>query len=161
MFASPEVVATQAREHAWKYFELHAHQRIAVFNFFLVVSGALTAGMAATLQGSARFSGLGVALGILLALVSFLFWKLDQRVAFLVKHAEAGLTLIESYFPVSEAQLFLQEPRKTTEAQQHSSVWTRQWSYGRVFRFLFASMAAVGVCGSVLCGLRFLGHLVW
>jgi hypothetical protein len=48
MVASPEIIATQAREHVWKYFELHAHQRIAVVNVFLVISGALAAGMAAT-----------------------------------------------------------------------------------------------------------------
>jgi hypothetical protein len=161
MFASPEVAATQAREHAWKYFELHAHQRIAVFNFFLVLSGALAAGIAATLQGSQRFSSLGVALGVLLALVSFLFWKLDQRVAFLVKHAEVALTQIEGFFPDAEAQLFVHEPSKTTAAKQQSSVWSRQWSYGRVFRFLFASMALVGISGSVLCGLRFFGYIAW
>ena len=161
MFASPEVTATQAREHAWKYFELHAHQRIAVFNFFLVLSGALAAGIAATLQGSQRFSALGVVLGILLAFVSFLFWKLDQRASFLVKHAEAALTQIEGYFPVAEAQLFLQEPDKSTADRKQSSVWIRQWSYGRVFRVLFASMATVGVCGSALCGLRFLGYISW
>ncbi len=161
MFASPEVAATQAREHAWKYFELHAHQRIAVFNFFLVISGTLAAGMAATLQGSQRFSALGVLLGVLLAFVSFLFWKLDQRVSFLVKHAEASLVQIEGFFPVAEAQVFMHEPSKTTTAQQQSSWWARQWSYGRVFRVLFCSMALVGISGSVLCGLRFLGHIAW
>jgi len=161
MFASPEVTASQAREHVWKYFELHAQQRIAVFNFFLVLSGALAAGMAATLHGSQRLSSLGIALGVLLAFVSFLFWKLDQRVAFLIKHAEAALAQIEGFFPDPEAQVFLREPNKTTEAKEQSSVWMRQWSYGRVFRVLFVAMAVVGLSGSVLCGLRFFGCIAW
>jgi cyanate permease len=161
MFASPEVAATQAREHVWKYFELHAQQRIAVFNFFLVLSGALAAGLAATLQGSQRFASLGIALGVLLAFVSFLFWKLDQRVAFLVKHAEASLAEIEGFFSDPEVQVFLQEPSKTTAAKRQASLWRRQWSYGCVFRVLFSTMAVVGVSGSVLCGLRFLGYIAW
>lgn len=161
MFASPEIAATHAREHAWKYFELHAHQRIAVLNFFLILSGALAAGMAATLQGSERFSSLGVVLGVLLAFVSFLFWKLDQRVSFLIKRAESALSQIEGYFPDEEARLFLREPNETSENKQRSSRWTRQWSYGSVFRVLFCSMALVGVSGSVLCALRFLGCISW
>lgn len=161
MFASPEVTPTQAREHAWKYFELHAHQRIAVFNFFLVISGALAAGIAATLQGSQRFSSLGVLLGVLLAFVSFPFWKLDQRTSFLLKHAEESLAHIEGFFPAAEAQVFMHEPGKTATAQKQASWWARQWSYGRVFRVLFCSMALVGITGSVLCGLRFFGCIAW
>ncbi|MGL4573889.1 MAG: hypothetical protein ACRCV9_03780, partial [Burkholderiaceae bacterium] len=153
--------ATQAREHAWKYFELHANQRLAIFNFFLVLSGALAAGMAATLQGSQRFSSLGIALGVLLAFVSFLFWKLDQRVSFLIKHAEAALSEVEVLFPDADARVFLQEPSKTVAAKQKSSVWTRHWTYGRVFRVLFCSMALVGISGSSLCGLRFFGFISW
>jgi hypothetical protein len=106
-------------------------------------------------------SSLGVLLGILLAFVAFLFWKLDQRVSFLVKHAEASLVQIEGYFPVAEAQVFMHEPRKTGEAKQWSSWWARQWSYGRVFRVPFFSMGLVGVSGSVLCGLRFVGYIAW
>ena len=34
------------REHSWRYFEVHAGQRITVFNYFLVASGAIAAGLA-------------------------------------------------------------------------------------------------------------------
>jgi ABC-type amino acid transport system permease subunit len=56
-------------EHMWRYFELHANQRMTVFNFYLVLSGAIAAGLAATLQGSARLALVGIVLGALLALV--------------------------------------------------------------------------------------------
>lgn len=161
MIPSADTVVPQAREHAWKYFELHANQRIAVFNFFLVLSGALSAGIAATLQGSQRFALLGVGLGVLLAMVAFVFWKLDQRVSFLVKHAESALAQIEGAFPAPSLQLFHQEPAKTTAAKDASGLWGRLWTYGQVFRLLFWAMALFGIVGAVLCWLRFTGCLVW
>ena len=79
------------RNHAWRYFELHANQRIAVFNFFLVLSGLIAAGLAAAVQAAGLLLVVGAVLGLLLALVSFIFWKLDQRTSFLIKHAEQAL----------------------------------------------------------------------
>lgn len=76
-------------------------------SFFLFASGAIAAGLAATLQGTPRFSSLGIALGALLMLVSFIFWKLDQRVSFLIKHAEQALAETEQAFSAKEACLFL------------------------------------------------------
>jgi hypothetical protein len=80
-----------ALEHAWRYFELHANQRMTVFNFFLVLAGLAAAGLAAAVQGSPRFAVLGIVWGLLLALVSFVFWKLDQRASFFIKLAEAAI----------------------------------------------------------------------
>lgn len=123
-------------DHAWRYFELHAKQRMTTFNFYLVISGAIATGLAATLQGSNRLAWLGsVALGVLLALVAFLFWKLDQRVAFLVKHAEAALAAVESTFRDGKAQVFLTEPNATECAKKNDKgdgkrFWIRQWTYG-------------------------------
>ncbi len=161
MIPSAETVAPQAREHAWKYFELHANQRIAVFNFFLILSGALSAGIAATLQGTQRFSLLGVGLGVILALVAFVFWKLDQRVSFLIKHAERALAQIECAFPDPSVQLFNSAPSKTAAAKESAGFWGRRWTYGQVFRLLFWAMALFGATGAVLCWFRFTGYLVW
>jgi hypothetical protein len=85
-------------EHAWRYFSLHAQQRLSLFNYFLLASGSVVAGLAACLQRSGLFQILGTGLGALLVLISFVFWKLDQRSAFLVKHAEEALTELESTF---------------------------------------------------------------
>ena len=153
--------AANMREHAWKYFELHANQRIAVFNFFLVASGAIAAGLAATLQGSQRFSSLGIALGLLLVLVSFVFWKLDQRVSFLIKHAESALSETEQAFPASDACLFKYEPAVTAAAATDAWWWTKHWTYGRSFRFVFWVMGLFGVAGSALSALKFAGYISW
>ena len=146
-------------EHSWRYFELHANQRMTVFNFFLVLSGAIAAGLAATIQGSARLAMLGVALGALLALVAFVFWKLDQRVSFLIKHAEAALADVERALPEQSAQLFLSEPNKTEHVVATGNWWTRQWTYSRAFRLVFWIMGLAGVAGAALSVLKTMGAI--
>lgn len=44
-----------AREHAWKYVEIHAGQRMSIFNFFLVLSGLVLAGIAGCLSQGRAF----------------------------------------------------------------------------------------------------------
>ena len=144
-------------EHTWRYFELHANQRMAVFNFFLLMSGAIAAGLAATLQGSVKLAFVGIVLGCLLALVSFVFWKLDQRVGFLIKHGEAALAEVERSLPEHNARLFLSEPGRTTVAKGESSWWSRQWTYGCAFRFVFWVMGLTGIGGAILSGLKAAG----
>ena len=61
-----------------KYFEIHAAQRLTVFNFYIALSGTILAGIAAISQGSARFAFAGAVLGLLLAAISFVFLKLGS-----------------------------------------------------------------------------------
>ena len=140
-------------EHAWNYFELHAQQRISVFNYFVVLSGILAAGLAASVQGPERLASVGVALGALLILLSFVFWKLDQRTAFLIKHAEEVLKACEP----TTAPLFSDEETKTDTAKAQTSIWT----YGRSFRTIFLVIGAAGLAGAILSGLRFAGVVQW
>lgn len=142
-----------ALAHAWAYFNLHASQRITIFNYFVVFSGILTTGLAAAIQAPPRLAVVGVALGLLLCLLSFLFWQLDRRTSFLIKHAEDAIKLQE---PVG-AQLMTEEVVKTADAKQDEGLWT----YGKVFRSIFLVMAIVGLAGAIVSGLRGSGRLSW
>lgn len=148
-------------EHAWRYFELHANQRIIIFNYFLVVSGALSAGLATALQGSQRFSSLGIMLGILLIVVSFVFWKLDQRVSYLIKHSESIITDLEQNLTIKKAHVFRLEPEKSKEVLNEGYWWSRHWTYGSSFRFVFITMALFGSAGMILSLLKFIGVISW
>lgn len=149
-----------AIEHAWRYFEAHAAQRMTVFNFFSVFSGIVAAGLAGTMQ-KASTSGFGVVLGVLLALLSFIFWKLDQRGAFLVKHAEAVLAAAEAASMEPQYRLFSNEPASLRTARagkrRHRAVWT----FGEAFRLMFVTMAVVGIGGAALSSLHFARLLQW
>lgn len=150
-----------AIDHSWRYFELHANQRLTVFNFFVLFSGILTAGLAATLQGSERLALVGVAVGTLLCLLSWIFWKLDQRVSFLIKHAERSIGFIERGSLPKEAQLFSDEAAEFSKHLQSCSSWRSPWTYGRCLRVVFVVMAGVGGFGSLLALFRFLGWFSW
>jgi hypothetical protein len=85
------------------------------------------------------------------------FWKLDQRVAFLIKHAEAALAEIERTLPEQSARLFLSEPDHTSKARVAAGWWTRHWTYGRAFRLFFWIMGLSGVGGAALSALKAIG----
>src|ERR1700684_1089434 len=69
----------KALDHAWRYFALHAQQRISVFNFFVVLSGVLATGIGASLQAGKSMALVAAMLGALLALFSYVFYRLDGR----------------------------------------------------------------------------------
>ncbi len=149
-----------AHDHAWRFFELHANQRMTVFNFFLVLVGLLVAGIAATLQGSARFSALGIALGALLVPLSFLFWKLDQRVSFLIKHAERIQARTEAELMPEPVRILTSEPAQFA-AEQEGKLWTRPITFGASFRTVFILTAAIGLVSASICWARYAGHISW
>jgi len=146
-------------EHAWRYFELHANQRMTVFNFFLVATGLIAAGIAASLQSDKNLTLVGVFLGVLLTLISFIFWKLDQRVCSLMKSAESAMASLESLLPVETARLFNGESALTTEACSTGNAWVRHWTYGRSFRVTFWTTGIFGALSALFSGLRLLGLL--
>lgn len=143
----------RALAHSWAYFEMHAAQRITIFNYFVVFSGVLTTGLAASIQATPRLASVGIAIGLLLALLSYVFWQLDRRTSFLVKHAEAAIAALEP----AGATLITDEISKSAAAKSKDGIWT----YGDAFRMIFATMAAVGLAGALVCGLRFAGGFTW
>lgn len=158
---STEDLQEKSLEHAWRYFELHANQRMTVFNFFLVLSGLVAAGVATSLQGAQELSFLGITLGLLLAFVSFIFWKLDQRVSFLMKRAESALAIVEVALSIESTRLFRNEPELTTASRASKNAWSRHWTYGQSFRATFWAIGTFGVLAALLSALRLLDVVRW
>ena len=65
-------------QQAWNYFALHAQQRLTTVNFYLVLATALTAAAVASFGENFQFSGMRLAAGLLLSLLSFAFWGSPQ-----------------------------------------------------------------------------------
>lgn len=78
------------RTYAWSYFSFHADQRMKAFNFFLVVAGLLTGVIIALMKEILRPLAL-CPLGVVLAFLAVVFWRLDQRNRQLVKNGETAL----------------------------------------------------------------------
>jgi hypothetical protein len=148
-------------DHAWRYFELHANQRIAVFNFFVVISGAGATAIGAVLMAGPQWGVLGIAVGALMIVLAYLFWRLDQRTAFLVKHAERSLAAAEQDL-AEYARVVSKESAATELARRDpASHGFGMWSYSRVFRASFWLGALIGAAGAGLSLARLRFWTTW
>lgn len=152
----------EQRDYAWEYFKVHAQQRMALFNFFVVFSSLAATGLVTTLQDKTQARVVGITLGVLLILISYVFSKLDQRVAFLVKHAESALKLIEGKFSSEDSggesrfELFTAEETHTQKKRNGARhwPWQRHMTYSDCFRLTFLAFGIIGLMGillSVVC----------
>lgn len=128
-------------EHAWKYFEIHSQQRIALFNFYLGATGLVATGIGVCIQQGGNFNYLSLALGIFLLVVSFIFWKLDQRNSMLIKESETALKSLESAMPISSSKLFNIDAANIDNLNKLCSPWT----FGRCFRFTYITIGILSV----------------
>lgn len=127
--------------HAWNYFQLHAQQRMTVFNFYLVITGLIAAGLGACISQGDKLAPMQGVLGIFLSFITFIFWKLDQRVSFLIKRAEDSIASLETALE-TEATLFSNE----TQSQLCTGLSLKSpWTYGRSFRISFFVVGLVGL----------------
>ena len=136
------------QQQAWKYFELHAGQRLTIFNFYIALCSAIAAGLVATFHKEFAYPNLRSLFGILLILFSFVFWKLDERAKLLIKNAEAALKFFEEQDAkeISVTHVFRREEILTADAKASRL----HLSYSRCFNMVFAVFAFLGV-----------GTLVW
>lgn len=136
-------------EHIWRYFELHAQQRMTVFNFYIAITGLLAAGIGFTLQQGGRFAIFTSLMGIFVTFISFIFWKLDQRVSMLIKNAERALQDIEGQFDRVSMRIVTED----SDGHGLNKGFFSAWTYGQCFRISFF---IVGVAGLVLAAAPFL-----
>jgi hypothetical protein len=64
---------------SWNYFQQHAQQRLSLFNFFVVFASLMTTGLISTFQTKYEIHFIGIGVGLVLAFISFIFWKIDER----------------------------------------------------------------------------------
>ncbi len=81
------------RQYIWNYFQVHASQRLTTFNFYILISTVIATGYLIVIRD---MSLLAMILGIILILLSFIFWKLDTRNKQLIRNAEDALKYLES-----------------------------------------------------------------
>ncbi|MFC1675920.1 hypothetical protein ACFL3G_02515 [Planctomycetota bacterium] len=148
----------EQQEYVWNYFQLHASQRMASFNFFVVISALLTAGLARTFDKDYPHHSVGIVLGVGMVVISFVFWKLDQRVRFFVKHAETALKELE----ISQstkinnktrhyAAIFSSEEKETTKRKVNQKLCPWKWhmSYSNCFAWIYIVFSVLGLLGLI------------
>jgi hypothetical protein len=133
-----------ALDHAWRYFELHAGQRMASFNFFIVVGSLILTGFGGCLA-TPELKPLGVFLGATLSLTSLVFFFLDARTSFLIKHAEAAMVHLEAAAPIGG---------RLVTSEQAVTAKSRMPTYGFCFRTTFLMFGLVGLLGAFFSAVR-------
>ncbi|MEK5763112.1 hypothetical protein [Acinetobacter junii] len=148
-----KISSDQAVEHAWKYFELHSNQRTTLFNYFLFIMAGLGTAVGVILQADIKYSFVGIFLCCFILLVSFLFWKLDQRTSFLIKQSEKVFKLLERNSSV-DIGIFCQEDSNLAR-ENSSRVWLDKIiTYGKIFRWTFFITGFIGYLGCIVFILR-------
>ena len=146
----------EQREYGWQYFQLHAGQRMSLFNFFVLISALLTTGLGGALGKGMDYEWIGLGLGLSLVLMSFVFWQLDQRVRYLIKHAEEALRTLEKDWLNTEGlhediALFVREETKAGDLVKNRCSWPWSWHlhYSTCFALVYIVFGAFGVLGAI------------
>ncbi|WP_208647492.1 hypothetical protein [Pseudomonas kribbensis] len=130
-------------EHAWRYFQLHAQQRMTVFNFYLVITGLIAAGLGTCISQGDKLVTVGGLLGLFLSFITFIFWKLDQRVSLMIKKSECAIISLEKILAAPKVSLFSEDMEPQIKG---AFSIIAPWTYGRSFRISFLIVGLLGLC---------------
>ena len=139
------------RDSAWKYFMVHADQRLKLFQFYITLCTALLAagGLLIRLEEP---KVLLVILGVFSVFVSFIFWKLDLRTKTLVKRGEEALKTLDNLHEIphldgegpSPVKLFERDDF-LVEKDAFSSPIMGHFSYSKCFNATFLFVGFLGL----------------
>lgn len=145
----------EMRTYAWNYFSLHAGQRLSTFNFYLILAALLvTPCISAFTKPDLMSRKIAIGLGMLLAVISMIFFKLDQRNKALVRNAEAALRFLDEQVELQdcngvphECKLFSRDDYHTNQAKKIKSFWPSKLylSYSDCFRYIFTIFIILGL----------------
>jgi len=155
-------------QYVWCYFQLHAEQRLKTFEFYIVMATVLLSGYGVSLKET-DLKPISVVLGILLTILSFVFWKLDIRNKQLIKNAEQALKTIENEcLPENSGdtpnifKLLNYDDFKTKQEKEKTSrfFWQKHFSYSKCFNTMFFVFAILGIIASLWACRCLFGHKV-
>lgn len=135
-----------AVEHAWSWFELHANQRLQMFNFWLISVAFLAAAYVTALTAS--HEPLACVVAVLGFALSVCFHRLERRTRGLVRIGEAALEELEERLA---RRTGVEEMRIVVTAHSQRGRFT---SYGRVILamqwLVIVSFAAAAIAAPIL-----------
>jgi len=146
------------REYAWSYFELHAEQRLKTFHFFIILATTVVGGFLLLFRFG-EYHKWSALLGLLLTLLSFVFWKLELRTRALVKHGEEALKFLDAQHELPDIdgvphplRIFSREEHVTIQLERSAS-FPGHFSYSRCFKYIFVVFGVLGLGAALVCGI--------
>lgn len=141
-----------ALDHAWKWFEYHATQRMTMIRFYLISAGGITTGIGILLT-TAHENLLSCLLSILGAVTSMAFKRLDKRVSDLVKIGEDALKPEQEKIGATLGSPSFEICRIAGEKPKDALLY----SYGENFRLLFNTIFFGFIIVAAISFVRFAG----
>ena len=142
-------------EYALRYFEIHANQRMSTFNFFIILDALLVTALATSFDNDFSYPGVAYVISISIVAISFIFWKLDQRVRYLITHSEKALSKLEE-INTSKNQdfpnLILEKNQQTLKLNKKARfcIIKAKMSYSQCFQAIYILFAIFGVGGLIV-----------
>ncbi len=129
------------RDYAWKYFNLHAEQRLKTFHFYIIII-TLLFGAIFTLA-KIKLNSYILPMGGLITFFSFIFWKLDERNKELIHNAESCLKKLEKK---SQIKLFNNDENQTSiKRNMTQNFFIKHFTFSESFQFVFFTLGLGGI----------------
>jgi hypothetical protein len=142
------VTIKDIRDHAWDYFELHADQRLKTFHFYIVLETGLVAAMLVAARAGNANGWVYAVIGCFMGLLSFVFWKLDQRTKGMVKISEEVLKEFEQQAMLElKNEAFSKYAPFSNDPQNRGLIGKSLFgtlSYSKCFAIVFIAFAILG-----------------
>ncbi|MBO3274042.1 RipA family octameric membrane protein [Pseudomonas schmalbachii] len=133
------------RTYAWNYFTLHADQRIKSFQLYITLCTAISGG-ATLLMKDEKTPLWSAAYGILLIVLSIIFWLIDKRTRQLLENAKAALKTLDLQHNLPKVENMPHPcciiPRE--EALKKDRPWYKSYTYTNCFWGVFSLFSALG-----------------
>jgi Flp pilus assembly protein TadB len=136
----------------WNHFQVHAGQRMTIFNFYVVFSSLLTGAILTSLQASTPHYFTLAVLGFGLIVLAYVFWRLDERNRLLIHCAEDALKCLEAESWTSHVRA--ESLRVFTKSEKETSGKKWHLKYSSCFRILFVVFAVFGLTVSIFAFLK-------
>jgi hypothetical protein len=134
-------LAKEALDHAWNWFALHATQRLQSVNFFLVAIAFLSAAFVTAIKEQMHLIACGIS--ILAVCICFFFYRIERRIRSLVHAAEEAMSPFEAEMALTLGSNSLKIVQSVETPRRG------EWTYSKVFRWLYGSTAAAFLLGFV------------
>ena len=133
-------------EYAWRWFDMHARQRVLMFNFFLLAAGAIA--NAYGLLFREQLYGPAAAVALIGLIVSLVAYVLDVRNHQLVDMGEEALKQVEKDY--------LSPIASETETQPGFAILSRETHpyFWQKHKFLIRGLEAVAALGYLAAGIH-------
>lgn len=142
-----------ALEMSFDYFKLLAKQRVTHFNLFIVFIGAITTVLVSQINTNITGIIIACTLSFIQVFLCFIFYKIDIRNKYLIKHTESIIKSIEGNYSNINHQIFLSEEKSTNHLRMVEGgriYFARQLSTSQLYKLFYLFFLFAGLVEFVL-----------